>query len=275
MSPWLLRACTASLRCTEQQVQATQWNVQLALSSLRLWICMCRAGCCNNKSEPALCMMVSSSRARVLQCCQPGGPAATYVAVRHIVRTDIATRLARYERVNMLLFAATRVPTAVIPFGVQVANFVDVLRLVRNILSAIGMTDDGTLERAGASAGRQAWSQEALAGALADVYTFAAGGAVTLGLTTAVAAGDSLATAMGAFAAVDVAFVGAVTVIAGAVAAISAAVSRPHLVRALTDLIATAQTLWVLRPPVRRTRRSEPVRFFHWLPTSTVCDDAL
>ena len=196
----------------------------------------------------------------MVQCCLPGGQAATFVAVRHAVRDDVAARLAKYERVNMLLFAATRMPTAVIPFGVQVANFVDVLRLVRNMLAAIGMTDDGALERASAGVGRQAWLQEALAGALADVYTFAAGGAVTLGLTTAVAAGDSLATAMGAFAAVDVAFVGAVTVIAGAVAAISAAMSRPHLVKALTELIATAQTMWALYPCARRKSRSEQVR---------------
>jgi hypothetical protein len=98
----------------------------------------------------------------------------------------------------------------------------------------------------------QLWAQEALAGALADVYTFAAGGAVTLGLTSALVAGDSLATAMSAFAAADVAFVGAVSLIAGAVSAISAAVARPRLVKAVVELIATAQTLWLLFPSARR-----------------------
>jgi hypothetical protein len=195
-----------------------------------------------------------------MQYCKDATMIPRFLALREAVKSDVGARLKRYETINYALYAAARVPAAIVPFGVQVANFIDMLRLVRNMLIAVGMTDDALMEHSAADAGRKVLLQNALVGAMADVYTFMSGGAITLGLTTAAVAGDGLVTAMHAFAVMDPLVVGAVSLMAGAVSAVAAALTRPLMVRSLGELIASVQTMWLAFPTMRRSARTANVR---------------
>lgn len=87
---------------------------------------------------------------------------------------------------------------------------------------------------------------------IGDMYQFLAGGTVAYSLTSAVAMGQGLSEAVNALAVTDLALLGSASVVTGAVAALGAALTRPHMVSMLADLIATLQTLWLLFPDTRR-----------------------
>lgn len=192
-----------------------------------------------------------------MQCCGSPDAALRFMSLRRTIHEDVRQRLQGFASINYALYAAARMPGAIVPFGVQLTNFLDMLRLTDRMLRAVGMTDDAVAAAGAAGAGRLMWLKNAAVGALNDIYTFTAGGAVTLSLTSAALAGEGFAAALSAFAATDLVFVGAMSVISGAVSAITGAVSRPHMVAAIAELVSTMQTLWLWHPDVRR---SEPAQ---------------
>jgi hypothetical protein len=187
-----------------------------------------------------------------MQCCTNPEAIPLFVTVRKQILADVSQRIQGIMTTNYALYAAVRVPGAVVPFGIQLTNFLDTIRLTHKILRVVGMTEDHESIASAAAAGRIMWVKNAAVGVLTDLYTFTAGGAVSLSLASTVLMGDSFAAALSAFAATDLVFVGAISVISGAVSAITGAISRPHLATSITELISTLQTLWLLCTDVRR-----------------------
>ena len=176
-----------------------------------------------------------------------------FLALRQRLHLSMIDKLKRFQDINIKLYTLARAPVAIVPFGLQAANFVDMLRLVRSVLAAVGMADDAAVDSTVADGGRPALLPGAIVGAITDVYTFMSGGTVTLSLTTAVLAGDGLATAMAGLAIMDPVIVGAISLVAGAVSAVSAAKARPQLIESLAQLAATMQALWAVQPDLRRS----------------------
>jgi hypothetical protein len=187
-----------------------------------------------------------------MQCCTNPEAIPLFFAVRDQILMDVRERMQGLVAINHAMYGIIRVPGAFVPFGVQLTNFLDMLWLTHKILRVVGMTEDHESITAAAAQGRQMWVKNAAVGVLTDLYTFTAGGAVTLGLTSSLLAGDAFAAALSAFAATDLVFVGAMSIISGAVSAITAAISRPHLAAAIGELVATLQTLWLFCPDLRR-----------------------
>jgi hypothetical protein len=145
-----------------------------------------------------------------------------------------------------------RAPIAIVPFGVAAINLVGLSRLVTRIFLATGMAKDRATSKAGVSLAAQAYAKTYVLDSAGDVYQLLAASTIVYSLTSSVAAGAGLLDAVNALSVGDVALLGSVSLVTGAIAAIGAALTRPHMVVMLADLIATLQTVWLLFPAARR-----------------------
>jgi hypothetical protein len=151
---------------------------------------------------------------------------------------------------------------AFVPFGVAAVNLIGISRLVAKIFLATGMAKDRATKKAGVSLAGQAYAKVFILDNMSDLYQFLAASTVVYSLTSSVAAGGTILDAVGTLSAADVALLGSVSVVTGAIAAIGAALSRPHMVAMIADLIATLQTVWLLFPGARRDENAQGVRYF-------------
>jgi hypothetical protein len=152
-----------------------------------------------------------------------------------------------------------RMPVAFVPFGVSAMNFIGLTRLVTKILFTTGMAKDHATKATGVSLAGQAYAKVLILDNIGDMYQLLAAGTIAYSLTSAVAMGTGLSEAVNALAITDFALLGSVSVVTGAIAALGAALTRPHMVSMLADLIATLQTLWLLFPPTRRQASTSEV----------------
>jgi hypothetical protein len=148
-----------------------------------------------------------------------------------------------------------------VPFGVSAINFIGLTRLVAKVLIATGMAKDQATKKSGVSLAGKAYATALILDNISDLYQFVAGGTVVYSLTSSVAMGEGLLEAVNALSVSDVALLGSASVVTGAVAALGAALTRPHMVSMLADLIATLQTIWAVFPNSRRPLSSSGVRF--------------
>ncbi|EFJ44928.1 hypothetical protein VOLCADRAFT_94709 [Volvox carteri f. nagariensis] len=169
------------------------------------------------------------------------------------IESDLHDRVAHLSRVNAPLHFLTRASVALVPFGVMTVNFLGILRLMANMLQCVGMRGDTSANKSLGLLGAKNAALVSAVDSLGDVYSFAVFTTVLadlqgLGLVEAAAAMDVL----------DGLMLGSISVVTGAVSALGAYLSRPLVVRAAAEFLASLQTIYVLNPSMRRERERRP-----------------
>ncbi|GLC43230.1 hypothetical protein PLESTF_000406300 [Pleodorina starrii] len=163
------------------------------------------------------------------------------------IEEELQGRVAHLGKVSAPLHFLSRASVALVPFGVMTVNFLGILRLMANMLQCVGMRGDSSANRALGLLGAKSAAFVTAIDSMGDVYSFAVFSTVLadlqgLGLVEAAAAMDVL----------DGLMLGSISVVTGAVSALGAYLSRPIVVRAAAEFLASLQTIHVLNPAMRR-----------------------
>ncbi|GIL91053.1 hypothetical protein Vretimale_9479 [Volvox reticuliferus] len=169
------------------------------------------------------------------------------------VEADLQDRVAHLARVNLPLHFLSRASVALVPFGVMTVNFLGILRLMASMLQCVGMRGDTSANKALGLLGAKNAALVTAIDSMGDVYSFAVFSTVLadlqgLGLVEAAAAMDVL----------DGLMLGSISAVTGAVSALGAYLSRPVVVRASAEFLASLQTIYVLNPAMRRESEQRP-----------------
>ncbi|GLI60649.1 hypothetical protein VaNZ11_002846 [Volvox africanus] len=169
------------------------------------------------------------------------------------IEMDLQNRVAHLARVNAPLHFLSRASVALVPFGVMTVNFLGILRLMASMLQCVGMRGDTSAKKALGLLGAKNAAFVTAIDSMGDVYSFAVFSTVLadlqgLGLVEAAAAMDVL----------DGLMLGSISAVTGAVSALGAYLSRPLVVRASAEFLASLQTIYVLNPAMRRESERRP-----------------
>lgn len=172
------------------------------------------------------------------------------LAVSQLVIADLSERLKSLGKITYGLHFIKRAPFAFVPFGVTVVNAMGTLKCVSRCLVRSGVVVNKKTAKKVTGLGAMTSAVEFMFDVPADVLQGAtAAGIIAQASTAASAAGwgmEGAAAGLATLDAVEVATLGGVCIVTGALATVAGALTRPVLVESITRFVATQQTIAVL-----------------------------